>query len=460
MRTTAPRIARALDDTLVMGLLILTIVAAVLYISYTALSGLPWQTVNTVDVAVPDAGKVAKNAEVRIGGARVGQVLGIEAVPREGRVPAHARLEVQLQGHVDPLPADTRAEVRLGSVLGGKYLELTPGRSDRTIPWDGDLPLSQASSTVDIEDAFQVFRPESREALRRFIGGFADAVAGRGGDLNTTFEQTAQALPGLERVLRTLTARDTDLPGFVRGLASTASALRAARADLAPFVADADDTFGALDAAGDALGQTVAELPATARTGERALRTLAPVLDDVEALTRDLRPAAAVLPSAASRIDATLRTATGVAPQVGTLAGPLDRTFATVGRFAANPASTGALEALGGHDLATFGTSSFVGLGAILKTTWDAERHCRVTSDWMARIAAIVSDGDESGNWLRMMPVFEQDQSSARSRPSPTLHANPYPHANAQECEAGNEGYAQGQLIGNPPGLQGGGGGR
>lgn len=453
---TAPRITRALDDTLVMGLLILTVVAAVLYISYTALSGLPWQTTNTIDVAVPDAGKVAKNAEVRIGGARVGQVLGIQAIPREGRVPAHARLEVQLEGSVAPLPVDTTAEVRLGSVLGGKYLALTPGSSRRTIPWDGELPLGRASSTVDIEDAFQVFRPESREAIRRFIGGFADAVAGRGGDLNTTFEQTARLLPGLERVLQALSARDTDLPGFVRGLASTVSALRAANADLGAFVADADATFGALDAAGDALGQTVAELPDTARTGERALRTLAPVLDDVEALTRDLRPAAAVLPSAARRIDATLRTAIDVAPRVGRLAGPLDRTFATVGRFAENPASTGALEALVGEDLATFGTSSFVGLGAILKTTWDAERHCRVASSWMARLASLASDGDESGNWLRMMPVVERDQSAARSEPSGNLHANPYPHANAQECEAGYEGYSGQQLIGNPPGVQGG----
>jgi virulence factor Mce-like protein len=456
--TRARHATRLLDDTLVMGLLIVLAAAGALYISYTALSGLPWQQTHTVTIQVPDAGKLLKNAEVRIGGARVGQILEIEAVPGRGGVPAHAELEVQLRGSVDPLPVDTRAEVRLASPLGGKYLALTPGRAQRTIPWDGRLPLANASSTVDIEEAFQIFAPQGREAMRRFIGGFGDALAGRGGDINTTIEQSAQLLPGLERVLATLAAEETNLRGFVAGLASTTSALHAARADLAPFVADAATTFGALDAAGDALGESIAALPGAARDGERALRTLRPVLDDVEALTRDLQPAADALPSAAHRAGALVSTAIDVDPRLGTLARPVDRTLRAVGRFADNPASTSALALLGGEDLATFGASAFVGLGAVLKTTWDAELHCRVTSTWMSRLAGANADGDEGGNWIRMIPIVENSQSSATAAPSANLHANPYPNANAQECEAGNEGYGDGQLIGNPPGPQGGGG--
>jgi virulence factor Mce-like protein len=457
MRRTA-RITRVFDDTLVMGVLIIVAASCLLYVSYTALSGLPWQQTHTLTVQVPDGGKLLKNADVRIGGARVGQILEIEAVPPQGRLPAHAELEVQLRGSVDPLPADTRAEVRLASPLGGKYLALTPGTEQRTIPWDGELPLANASSTVDIEEAFQIFNPEGRSAMRRFIAGFGDALAGRGGDVNATIEESAELLPGLQRVLGTLAAERTDLRGFISGMASTASALDAAGGDLAPFVADTAATFGALDAAGDALGETVAELPGAASEGERALRALRPVLDDVEGLARDLQPAAEVLPSAAHRAGAAVRTALDVDPQVRTLASPVDRAFAAVGRFADNPASTRALELLGGEDLATFGTSAFVGLGAILKTTWDAERHCGVVSTWQQRLAAMASDGDEGGNWMRMIPVFENGQSMPRAHPSPNLHANPYPNTNAQECEAGHEGYVGEQLIGNPPGLQGGGG--
>jgi hypothetical protein len=38
--------------------------------------------------------------------------------------------------------------------------------------------------------------------------------------------------------------------------------------------------------------------------------------------------------------------------------------------------------------------------------------------------------------------------------PDANLHYNPYPKANADECEGGNEPYAPGQAIGNVPGNQ------
>ena len=71
-------------------------------------------------------------------------------------------LDVKLTEDVAPLPADTTAEVRLASVLGGKYVELVPGHSRRTIPEDGRLPLANAAASVEIEDALSVFDPEGR----------------------------------------------------------------------------------------------------------------------------------------------------------------------------------------------------------------------------------------------------------------------------------------------------------
>jgi hypothetical protein len=61
-----------------------------------------------------------------------------------------------------------------------------------------------------------------------------------------------------------------------------------------------------------------------------------------------------------------------------------------------------------------------------------------------------------------MIPFFETAETFQANVPAEGLHANPYPIQDATECEAGNEGFAPGQLIGNPPGIQGapGGGGR
>ena len=50
----------------------------------------------------------------------------------------YAQLGLSLQRSVAPLPPDTHYEIRLSSVLGGKYLELLPGRE----------PGSRASRTA------------------------------------------------------------------------------------------------------------------------------------------------------------------------------------------------------------------------------------------------------------------------------------------------------------------------
>jgi virulence factor Mce-like protein len=437
------------------GVVIVLVAALIMFVSYRAQNGLPWQSSHAVRIAVPDAGKLLKNTPVRVGGARVGQILRIDAVPGSGSTPAHAVLHLKLDAGMDPLPVDSTAEVRLASVLGGKYLSLTPGRQRRTIPWDGELPLANSSSTTDIEEAFRIFTPEGRRAIQRFVAGLADSVAGRGSDINTTLGATAGLLPGLERVLTTVSDEASDLPGFVRGAAAATSALESTGAQLGSFAGVTSTTLGALDLAGVPLRESIAELPVTADAGRRGFAALRPVLDDAAAITRDLGPSARVLPGATREMLATARTAIRVDPRVKALAQPIDRTLSAVGRFAANPASTRALQILAGQDLATFGASSFVGLGAVLKTTWDAERACRTASTWMDRIAAIASDGDESGNWMRMMPIFETDQAKAEGAPSANLNANPYPNENTQECEAGNEGFAPGGRIGNVPGNQG-----
>jgi phospholipid/cholesterol/gamma-HCH transport system substrate-binding protein len=458
MTVRGPKVSRRrwYTDLRLVGAAIVVAAAVVMYISYTAQNGLPWASTYSIQVAVPDAGKLIKNTDVKVGGARVGQVLKIQAVPRRGRVPAHAVLDIKLTDDVGPLPADTTAEVRLASVLGGKYVEIVPGHSRRTIPENGRLPLAQASSSVEIEDALSVFDRQGRSSLRRVIGTLADAVAGRGEDLNQTIGTTAVMLPGLERVLATLSATDTRLGGFVRGAAAATTALAPLSDELGPLVANSADTLGALDRAGDSLGRSIEEFPGAAGAARSALGELGPVLDDTAAISRELRPAARTLGPASRRLSATARTAIRVDPKAARLAGPVDQALGAVGVFSRNPASTTSLKLLGSADLATFGSSAFVGLGAILQTSWDAERHCRAASTWIRRLVDISSDGNAGGHWLRMAAVFDLGQMQPQASPSPDLHANPYPNATADECEAGNEGYASGRLIGNPPGIQGG----
>lgn len=452
-RRGADGMRRWLGDTLVLGLIALAVVAAAVAVSYRAQNGLPWVDTYRISVDVPDGAKLLKNADVRIGGARVGQVLAIEPQPGEGGGPPYTRLEVALTTDVEPLPADTSAEVRLASVLGGKFLDLVPGRAGgETIPEGGVLALRNALPAIEIEDALQVFRPEQRGAIRGMISELAAGLAGRGATLNETVGAAARFMPAADRVLGMLAAPGTDLAGFVSGLADTAAAVEAVSPRLGPLFADSATTLAALDQ--DGLDRALAAAPGVEEAATSALGAVGPVLADTRAVVEDLRPAGAILEDSLARIDAVVRDATPVARATGELAGPLDAALVAVGDFSENPAAIGAIRALGNDDLATFGGSAFIGLGAILRTTARAQLHCNAAALWMRNLASIASEGDSGGNWLRMLPVFVTSQTSHAATPAPDLHVNYYPRENARECESGNEPFAPGQVIGNPPGLQ------
>ncbi|MDX6665542.1 MAG: phospholipid/cholesterol/gamma-HCH transport system substrate-binding protein [Solirubrobacteraceae bacterium] len=456
-RRSDNRLRALMDDTLLVGLVLLAIAGIAVVVSYRAQNGLPFASVYRVHADVPDGAKLLKNADVRIGGARVGQVLGIHAEPGVHGGPPFTRLDLALHGDIRPLPADTSAEVRLASVLGGKFLDLVPGRRGpgvATVPEDGVIALAHAKPGIDTDEALQVFGPQSRIAIRALISQFADGLAGRGSSINAAIETTARSLPSAERVLRVLVARRTNLPGFVQGAAAAASAVAPVAAQLGVVIDDTATTLAAIDDAGAALDQVLGEMPPTEAAATTALHTLRPVLADAAAVTRSLAPAGAILGDSLQRVDSALRTAAPVTTRVGRLAGPMGAALDAVDGFAGNPAALGAIQALKGEDLATFGGSAFVGLGAILSTTSSAQLHCNATALWMRNLASIASEGDSGGNWLRMIPIFAQSQTTHAATVDPGLHANYYPHENAKECEAGNEPFPSGQVLGNPPGLQ------
>ena len=84
------------------------------YLSYIAENGLPFIPTYDINVQLANADELVKNADVRIGGALVGQVLAITPEPATRTSPhPYARLQLQLQKGLEPLPSDTRYAIRL-----------------------------------------------------------------------------------------------------------------------------------------------------------------------------------------------------------------------------------------------------------------------------------------------------------------------------------------------------------
>jgi hypothetical protein len=85
------------------------------------------------------------------------------------------------------------------------------------------------------------------------------------------------------------------------------------------------------------------------------------------------------------------------------------------------------------------------------------QTRCNYLGVYFRNIWSTVSEGDAAGNWLRTAPISSTTQVRYRPDPAPDLHANPYPHTGQNGiCEAGNEPYKPGQVIGHAPGTRAG----
>jgi virulence factor Mce-like protein len=445
MRTKSRNVTQA--PPLLVGSILMIFATIGLFLSYNASRGLPYVPTYQIKAEVPDAAElVPGGSEVRLGGARIGLVDNVRAMPPRRGKPAFAQITLKLDKAQEGLPVDTRIQVRPRSVLGSKYVDVRPGRSRRVIPAGGVLPLSHAEPIVEFDEAFDIFDDETSRGLRGTIDALGDGVTGRAGDLGETLYETRRALPPLQRVLRRVVAPDTDLRGFIRGGARAGEAFAAAAPHLGGFVDGAAGTAAALDAAGRALPDTIAAFPPAEATSTRALRHVAPVLDDASVLARALRPGTRALPRATRELAGAVSEGTPVLGRTPPFADRLGTALRVLGRVAADPAAAGSLRQL----IATVRS-----LGVTLKTLEPAQTSCNVGGLWARNLGGAFSGANSLGHFLNGQLVTDPVQVFPSSADTPDLHVNPTPNEDATECEAGNEPYLPGRQLGNPPGKQG-----
>lgn len=290
----------------------IAVAGTVAWLAVTAERGLPGVPHYDLRVEFDDLSNLRDNDDVRIAGRRVGQVLD----PRveEGRSVA----DLQLDEGVGPLPADTTAVVRARGLLGARFLELSPGRSRRSLS-DGDtIPAARTSATLQLPDFVAMFDARTRRRLGDLLRGAGQGWAGRGGDINIALEK----LPTLLRDSTAVSQAVLDRPGAAARLApsleSAAGAFEPVRDDLArgfdaqarglrPFARSRPAIAELLDTAPDALAGT--------RTG---LAGAGPLLIEATALTRAtrraLRDAPAALGQARALLDESRRPLRRAAP--------------------------------------------------------------------------------------------------------------------------------------------------
>jgi len=448
---------------------LVTIVAV--FLSYNANAGLPFVPTYDLKANLPNAAQLVEGFEVRIGGARVGVISGIEPMKREDGS-TYAQVTMKLDKQIEPLPGDSVLLVRPRSALGLKYIELEPGRAraeDDGLEPGTVIPVRQARTPVELDEVFNMFDAPARVGSRNSLDGYGGGLAGRGQDLNTAIEAFVPLLRDLEPVMRNLSAPETRLDRFFAELGDAAAEAAPVAEEQASLFVNLDISFTALASiARPYLQETISEAPAAEEVAIRDFPRQRPFIRNQTALFRELRPGIATLPRSAPVLADAFEAGTDVLPRTVRLNDDLADVFETLADFSQDP-----LVRQGVDQLTRLASS----LRPTLRFLTPAQTVCNYGTLWFRNAASLLSDGDPNGTWQRFQVVAAptvrgsgvygpNNEALPSSAPADGpqrenhLHLNPYPNTAApgqvRECEAGNEYFAAGEtVIGNVPGNAG-----
>lgn len=191
-------------------------------------------------VPFDEATQLAEQSDVRISGVNVGKVQGIDLAPN-GR---QALATVDIEDKYAPLPESTRAILRTKTLLGETYIELTPGSNGQPQLEDGGtLPEANVAQSVQLDEIFRTFDPETRAAFQTWMQDAAVAIQGQGQNLSYGIGQLEPTFTELASLLRVLDTQNAALGQLFRDGAKTFTALRGREGQLADLIQSSNAVF-------------------------------------------------------------------------------------------------------------------------------------------------------------------------------------------------------------------------
>ena len=228
-----------------------------------------------------EAAGLRPNDEVRVAGVKVGKVLSVDL--------AGDRVQVEFRVKDAELGNRSRADIRIKTLLGRKFLMLIP-EGDEELEPGGVIPLEQTTSPFDIAEAFQDLSSSVEEIddeqLAKSFTVLADAF-------RDTPDEVRVSLEGLGRLSRTLASRDQELMALLDRTRGVSRVLAERDQDLTAFMEDSSLVLQELARRREAISRlldTTVELSAQLRALVRENRAdLAPALDRLRDVTEMLK---------------------------------------------------------------------------------------------------------------------------------------------------------------------------
>jgi phospholipid/cholesterol/gamma-HCH transport system substrate-binding protein len=211
-----------------------------------------------IQVNLGDAAGLTEGAAVRVAGVQVGQVDTMRVDHNQ------ARLTVSL-GSSAQIREDAKVQVRARSVLGEKYLEITPISRDTPLLKTG-ATLSVTTPQTEIDELVNSLGPlvtaMDAEAMHQ-------AMVKLGDELERDPDQLARMLGNIDTIINNGAKASASLDGLMSETRSTLSSVRQVTSDARPIIQRTGRIMERVDTASEDLPQIssdVSAMVADART--------------------------------------------------------------------------------------------------------------------------------------------------------------------------------------------------
>lgn len=251
-------------------------------------------------LVVPSAAQLVKGSYVRIKGDDVGKILSM--TESDGK----AVLTVSIDSDHAPLHEGTTAKVDWQSVLGERYINITPGpKTNAEIP-SGAMYEAQASQ-VEVDQALAALDAPTRAHLDSLIEGLRATTAGREQNIQATLKSAGPAVGALGEILAGVGRDGPAIKTLVGEMHQMVGGLANRQDRLAGTVNNLTTFTGQVATKSQQLSAGLREIPSTLDSAKATLDKIPHTTDNVVPMLHDLRPAADRLPSVADNLRPVLR---------------------------------------------------------------------------------------------------------------------------------------------------------
>lgn len=443
------------------GAIAVLLVVIMSFLAYNANRGLPWVPSQRLYVEVKNAANIVPGNEVRVGGTRIG-IVEAEEPKRydDGRITAF--LTLKLDQGTEKIPVDTTVLIRARSLLGLKYVQLTPGSSKEVFDWGSTIPLKQATpDPVEIDQLLNTFDDATATGIEQTVTAFGNALVGRGSVIGQLIDDSGPLSDNIVPVAKVLADEQNGIVPFLNALSRFTGELAAAGDATGGLFRGLDRTTGAIAAADRSLDETLAVAPDALQSTAASLRaTRAAIAPHIE-FAKNLRPSIDNLADGAGDLAAASNAGIKGLAGVPKFSSDFNLVLDQLDRIGNSSVVARGLD--GVTQLSRSGQPLFESLSR-------AQTVCGYLPNFFANIASATSNGDALGRWLRAAPMTTAfvpnnesvpatspakgaelpagayaknnatQDSQLYARNYPFLHTNPLPVTGAGgKCESGYE---------------------